>query len=363
MNLSSEPARLALLVILAAALSGAGYVLTDEIMGQGEEPPAPAAEPNAHPEAAGHDSGLGPEEHPGASPVKPSEEPIFEFWEDEYFPFVGFEPEQASAQEVRGARPHGQRRHEGDSMVLIPAGAAPIGDPSLPGSRPARSVHVPAFRIDRYEVTNRRYQAFIRATNRKVPYVHENWAAIYNWTGGEFPKGLGEVPVVLVTWRDADAFCRWSGRRLPTEIEWEKAARGSDGRRYPWGSVWDSRRTNVVSRLSGPLQTEKQWDAFETGWTGSKRPEIFPGGSFPGDRSPSGVMDMGGNVSEWVSGTFVAYPNAPVNDRVKLGSGLRVARGNSWGNRDYSTPAAIRYPYEETRVDSVIGFRCAQTIP
>ncbi|HIN85477.1 MAG TPA: hypothetical protein EYN06_03270, partial [Myxococcales bacterium] len=142
----------------------------------------------------------------------------------------------------------------------------------------------------------------------------------------------------------------------------EYAARGKNGRKYPWGRVWDSCLSNVVSRISGPLRSVEDWDRFEASWTGSKKPEIFAVGSYPADRSAFGVMDMAGNVSEWMSGYFIAYPDAPKDERQGLDTTLRVARGNSWGNRDYSSPLANRYPYAENRVDSVIGFRCARSI-
>jgi len=339
-----------LLVIFAASVAGiAGTLMAEALFGD--------------PEPEGGDQA--PEEHPEAvrqgKRVEPSEDHIFEHWEDKYFPFLGFEADPGSPDEVRASRPTATREHPLDDMVTIPAGPFTRGDPKLPGSRPVKVVQVPAFAIDRYEVACHRYRDFLRATKREAPYVGENWAAIYNWYKDDYPPRLKEVPVVLVTWRDADAYCGWAGMRLPTETEWEKAARGSaDARPYPWGAGWDSRKTNVVSRLSGPLQTVAQWDAFEAGWTGSKKPEIYGVGRYPEDKSPYGVMDLAGNVSEWVAGRFVAYEGAPKDDRVGLGSKLRVARGNSWGNRDYSTSVAIRYPYEETRVDSVIGFRCAR---
>jgi formylglycine-generating enzyme required for sulfatase activity len=301
-------------------------------------------------------------EHPEAvrkgGRVSPSDEAIVEHWEDEYFPFLGFiaEPTFAAPGPLR-------KRTEAVDLskeILIPAGMAHIGDRDIPGARPARTIPLPAFYIDRFEVANQRYQEFVRATSRATPYVHENWAAVYNWFRESHPKGLGEVPVVMVTWNDADTYCRWAGRRLPTEEEWERAARGPDGRSWPWGNQFGSRKANLASRLSGPLADLASWDRFEKGWTGSKKSEIAAVGSYPDDRTAENIMDMAGNVSEWVAGTFSLYPGADTNERKGLGSKLRVARGNSWGNRDYSTSMAVRYPYLEDRVDSLIGFRCAR---
>jgi sulfatase modifying factor 1 len=345
-------ARVLGILVAAALASWLGGVGAESVFGPVPEFETRYEPPEVHPEAAR-----------GGGASQPTEDPILEFWEDEYFPFVGFAAEPVSAAEVLASGPTGTRQHPSDDMVIIPAGPYTRGDDSLPGSRPAQSLDVAGFAIDRYEVTSARYAAFIKATQRRAPYVKGNWAAIYNWHKSTHQSGMEEVPVVLVTWLDADAFCRWAGLRLPTEAEWEKAARGAaDARPYPWGDAWDSRKANVVSRLSGPLKGVAEWDAFEAAWTGSKRPEIYGVGRYPTDASPYGVMDMQGNVSEWVAGAFTEYPGAPANERKGLGSELRVARGNSWGNRDYSTSVAVRYPYRETRVDSVIGFRCARDL-
>ncbi len=308
-------------------------------------------------------------EHPEAllqgGRVAPSEAPIHEDWEDRYFPFVGFAPEPADSTPATLAQrpPPRPPPWPSDAMVRVPAGPFVMGDDALPGARPRRTVVLPAFDIDRFEVTYGRYRAFVRATARPAPYVHENWAAVYNWTRDDFPPALEHCPVILITWADADAYCRWAGRRLPTEAEWEKAARGVDGRPYPWGEAWDARKSNVVTRLSGSLRDVAAWDRFEAEWTGSKQPELSTVGAYPTDQSPFGVFDVQGNVSEWVAGTFEPVPGAPPSDRVGYGEGLRVARGNSWGNRDYATSLAVRYPYREDRVDSVIGFRCARDVP
>lgn len=352
-----------LLAVIAAAtvVAWVGLRLADAVL---PSPAAPSTRKNVnsdHGEAAERLSDEHPEAVIQGGRVKPSNAPIEEHWEDKYFPFLGFEREAKSAARILASGPTAQRVFAADSEILIPAGEAVIGDPRIPGARPSRRVQVPAFYLDRYEVTNQRYGAFVQATGRRAPYVHENWAAIYNWYKERPPENLEGIPVVLVTHTDAAAFCQWNKRRLPTEIEWEYAARGPAGRKYPWGAVWDSTRANVVSRISGPLKRQSDWDKFEAGWTGSKKPEIYAVGGYPADRSPFGVMDMAGNVSEWTAGTYVLYPNASKDERPGLGSQLRVARGNSWGNRDYSSPLANRYPYPETRVDSVIGFRCARS--
>jgi formylglycine-generating enzyme required for sulfatase activity len=358
--------RLGLSVFIAALASWLGLQLGSGFLPEVE--PAPEAMSEDASQAGHRESGFenDPSEHPEAvyqgARVQPSNDPIIETWEDQYFPFLGFEPEIGSADQVKETKPSAKREFPSDSMVFIPAGNFTLGDDRIPGARPGRRAYLDAFFIDRYEVSNARYEAFVKATGRRAPYVHENWAAIYNWFKDTHPTGLGETPVVLVTWKDADAFCRWAGLRLPSEYEWEKAARGSNGRLYPWGNTWDSRLTNVVSRISGPLSTVRDWDEFEAGWTGSKKPEIHPIGSYPRDRSVYGVMDMAGNVSEWVAGRFVPYEGAVQSDSPAFGKKYRLARGNSWGNRDYSTSLAVRYPYEEERVDSVIGIRCARSL-
>ena len=359
----SEPGRtpysgLVILAILVCASAGgiAGTELGRTLFALEGDSTAQASEPGPS---------VGPTEHPEAvfqgERVRPSEAPIIETWEDKYFPFVGFEQEPGTVKEIKANGPVSRRQYPADDMVFIPSGSLPLGDKTLALSRPVHMVAVSAYWIDRYEVTNARYQAFVRATSRRAPYVHENWAAVYNWFKDTHPAGLGDTPVVLVTWLDAKAFCAWSGRRLPTESEWEYAARGPDNSTYPWGNLWDSRFTNVVSRLSGPLKTIQDWDEFEASWTGSKKPEIHAVGSYPKDKSSFGVMDMAGNVSEWVDGQFTPYRGASAASSPAFGKGFRVARGNSWGNRDYSTSLAVRYPYEASRVDSVIGIRCART--
>src|SRR5574341_377459 len=133
---------------------------------------------------------------------------------------------------------------------------------------PQRTVSLPAYEIDVYEVTNGQYRAFVDTTRSTPPPT---------WPEGRFPPEQEPWPVTGVTWFEADRYCRWAGKRLPSEAEWEKAARGTDGREFPWGGTFDEKRGNI-------------------GGTG-----LTPVGTFPEGRSPYGVYDMAGNVSEWVA--------------------------------------------------------------
>ena len=144
-------------------------------------------------------------------------------------------------------------------VVLIPAGEFTMGhDKSGYDTLPVRRINLPAFYIDKYEVTNKRYKRFIDATSYKVPWSHDPDAAaekpyLWDWQKRMYPEGKGDDPVVLVSWEDAKAFCTWAGKRMPTEAEWEKAARGSKGNAYPWGNDWANGKANTSE--SGRKQT------------------------------------------------------------------------------------------------------------
>ena len=123
------------------------------------------------------------------------------------------------------------------SMVAIPAGEFVMGsDTGRADERPAHTVYLDAYELDRYEVTNAQYRRFLLATGARSPR---------HWNGAVYPAGQADYPVVGVRWEDADAYCRWTGKRLPTEAEWEKACRGTAGRVYPWGKAWEPKRANV----------------------------------------------------------------------------------------------------------------------
>jgi len=282
-------------------------------------------------------------------------------------------------------------------MVLIPAGPFIMGSneideqerrsnefgfgkPMYKDEHPQHSVDLPAFYIDRNEVTFAAYRNFIIAMNYQVPesFVETGYLLSPQIMGYASDDKLRELatdtfnidrdtrsmtrqqllqvieaqrrrmdnlPITRVSWYDADAFCRWAGKRLPTESEWEKAARGTDGRVYPWGNDWSPDKAN-----SGTTVSEDE-------------PGVRPVGSFPAGASPYGVNDMAGNVMEWVADWYQAYPG---NDYVAkdFGQQYRVVRGGSWGgighyaiSHFYRT--AYRFYLRPETAYGDLGFRCA----
>jgi iron(II)-dependent oxidoreductase len=223
-------------------------------------------------------------------------------------------------------------------MVEIPAGPFTMGqDGSKPKNGPAHSVDLPAYEIDRFEVTNEEFAWFAEQTGY-VTYAEENSSK--NWQ--DVAEGKGNHPVVYVTWDDAKAYCEWAGKRLPTEAEWEKAARGDDGRVYPWGDEFVAENGNF----------------YEGGIRGTTAVGSFPGGS-----SPYGVEDMAGNVREWTADYFLPYPGQTEDADPFFGEENRVNRGGGWFdgldgelvttyNRNAGPPG--------TSANDDIGFRCAR---
>jgi formylglycine-generating enzyme required for sulfatase activity len=228
---------------------------------------------------------------------------------------------------------------------------------------PRRILSLPAFWIDRTEVTQRAYRAFVAATGHRAPGADAVWAAPYRWLNGEPPAHLLDHPVTLVSFDDARDFCRWRGMDLPTEEQWEKAARGTDGRTYPWGEGYEAWRVGGAQQRSDvALDRIERWTEW---WRHTYRGRMrgrdvgtFPVGSFPGGASPWGALDMAGNVFEWVEAVFEAYPGSPYG-HPDYGHGYRVVRGGDWYlDRIYQRAAArLRAPADH-RVPT-IGFRCA----
>jgi formylglycine-generating enzyme required for sulfatase activity len=221
-------------------------------------------------------------------------------------------------------------------MVKIPAGSFTIGyDHRHPDEKPSHTMSLPTFFIDLYEVTNGQYKEFVDTTHRTPPE---------NWTEGIYPQGKKNHPVVFVTWYDAHDYCAWAGKRLPTEEEWEKAARGTDGRLYPWGNDFDPKKANTPQSHS----------------TGT-----MPVGSFPQGRSPYGLYDMGGNAWEWTESWAKAYPGSPIPNGHYFTGEYKVLKGGSWVDCSFyrcgiSSLTFNRGYFKPQTENQGFGFRCAK---
>jgi ribose transport system permease protein len=222
-----------------------------------------------------------------------------------------------------------------DVMVEIPAGPFTMGsDTGAEDEAPAHEVDVPAFEIDRFEVINADFAQFVAATGYQTDAEKEGRTKSWRSTA----EGKDNHPVVFVSWNDAVAYCEWAGKRLPTETEWEKAARGSDGRMYPWGNEWDPAKANVK----------------DTGLRGT-----VAVGSFGAGASPGGVEDMAGNVWEWTADWYEAYPDSDYQSDY-FGGRFRVLRGGGWFETADFVRTSVRNANSETAANDDIGFRCAR---
>jgi formylglycine-generating enzyme len=227
-----------------------------------------------------------------------------------------------------------------DEMVTIPAGPFVRGTESGGfDERPTRTIHVDAFAIDRYEVTNHHYQQFVVATGHRKPGLPSRYAK-----SGAKVRGINQ-PIVYVSWEDAEAYCRWKGKRLPTEAEWEKAMRGTDGRLWPWGEKEQPNGAN--------------WARVQDGHEVSARV-----GTFQSDKSPYGVMDGAGNVMEWVADWYdeMYYKSSPDQNPPSPEYGTyRVLRGGSYTTTGGDVRITSRSKMMPDFRDESIGFRCANS--
>ncbi len=194
--------------------------------------------------------------------------------------------------------------------------------------KPKRRVFVKSFYIDKYEVTNAQYKKFIDATGHPAPS---------GWNNGKYPQGKANNPALYVSWYDAKAYAKWAGKRLPTEEEWEKAARGTDGRIYPWGNKYDPALTSTAESIMENIE-----EGICSVTTGN------PVGTAKGDVSPYGVHDMGGNVREWTQSSFMA------------GKDERVVKGGSWVDLSPKARCANKDGVNPKGVSHIIGFRCVR---
>jgi formylglycine-generating enzyme required for sulfatase activity len=201
--------------------------------------------------------------------------------------------------------------------------------------QPQHWIDLPEYQIGKYEVTKLQYAQCIKADICVV--------------GSAFTEDRALHPVLNVSWYDANAYCEWVGGRLPTEAEWEKAARGTDGRIYPWGESIDCSLANYYGKDNG--------NDYCVG-------DTTPVGSYPAGVSPYGVYDMAGNVWEWTSSLYQSYPYDSADGRENMiSSDNRVLRGGSGFHGDGYARSAYRYNHLPSYFNPDIGFRCARSLP
>ncbi|MDP1946490.1 MAG: SUMF1/EgtB/PvdO family nonheme iron enzyme [Nitrospirota bacterium] len=225
-----------------------------------------------------------------------------------------------------------------EEMISIPAGPFIRGtDHGGFDERPQRTLVLDAFAIDRYEVTNFQYQQFVDATGHRKSGPPSRYAKNMSKM-----RGMNQ-PVVYVSWDDAETFCHWKGKRLPTEAEWEKAMRGTDGRLWPWGNLEQPNGANWA----------RVQDGFEV---------AAPVGAFLPDTSPYGVMDGAGNVMEWVGDWYAEtyFKEAPEQNPQSPEYGtFRALRGGGYATTGADIRITSRSKMVQDFRDETIGFRCA----
>lgn len=239
-----------------------------------------------------------------------------------------------------------------NTMITIPAGTFAMGTNLAQADaqdHPQHQVNLPEYRIDKYLVTNAQYARFLADTGHRPPST---------WKDGRIPPGKELHPVTMVSWYDARAYATWAGKRLPSEAEWEKAARGTDGRRWPWGNTMEANRLNTYYNVG----TTTVVNAYKTGV------------------SPYGVFDMAGNVTEWIDDDFLPYEgtDAPsdvfqgkinksvsaedralnLSEKIPVKQNYKVLRGGSWKSDPFSTATYHRSYNWPNYASDFFGFRC-----
>jgi len=225
----------------------------------------------------------------------------------------------------------------------LPKGSGNVAKLLLDSEKPQRNVYLDGYWMYKTEVTVAQYRRFCEATNREMPEAPE-----WGWQENH--------PIVNVAWQDAYCYSKWAEASLPTEAQWEKASRGADGRKFPWGNEWDT--SKCANSVNGKLES------------------TVPVGSYASDVSPYGCLDMAGNVKEWCLDWYDPnyYKTAPARnpagppEAVQFETsfqnnvlGARVLRGGSWSYKlDYYFRCAFRYCTDPDNYLSNFGFRCAK---
>jgi serine/threonine protein kinase len=264
------------------------------------------------------------------------------------------------------------RPTDGMVMVVVAAGAFTMGNDAdaayaycntyqigcnrnwFTDEEPEQKIYLDAFWIDRTEITNAMYARCVGAGACEPPLYFRSYTRNSYYNDPQY----ADFPVTYVNWFDAQGYCAWAGARLPTEAEWEKAARGTDGRIYPWGNFFDGTKVNYCDSLC-PFKEILDPD-FQDGF-----PDTSPVGYFPAGASPYGVMDMAGNVWEWVNDWYDPnyYSTRTTNNPQGPASGTaRVLRGGSWFGGRGDVRSVDRYKYNPANKSfNHFGFRCVKT--
>jgi len=231
---------------------------------------------------------------------------------------------------------------KGVTMRLVPAGEFTMGSNNGDGDeQPVHQVVLDSYYMDKYEVTNDLYQACVNAGVCNPPHETSSLSHSYYYGNPQYDN----YPVMKVDWVQAKTYCEWRGAHLPTEAEWEKAARGADGRTYPWGN--ESPNNNLLN------YNQNLGDTTEAG-------------KYPGGVSPYGLYDMAGNVWEWVADWYDSsyYSNSPSSNPQGPSSGDgRALRGGSWDYFGNYVRASARLSYGPDYWDFRLGFRCSRSLP
>jgi formylglycine-generating enzyme required for sulfatase activity len=220
-------------------------------------------------------------------------------------------------------------------MVYVPGGEFMMGRDEKDGGdeyeRPAHKIPVKPFFMDQYDVTNEDYAKFVKATGHRVPS---------NWMNGSYSVDAARKPVTGVTWDDATTYAKWAGKRLPTEEEYEFAARGTDGRLYPWGNDWSAGLANAEGAANGTVDV----------------------GTYKGT-SPFGAYDMVGNAWQWTASKLTAYPGGSIPGQI-AGANLRVIRGGTYASKAGQATATYRRGWPATGANNYnnTGFRCVEDV-
>ena len=228
---------------------------------------------------------------------------------------------------------------DGREMILVPEGIFSRGSDSGGfDEKPMQEIYLNAFFVDKYEVSVESYNKYRKAANYVEPSVPF-------FTGDSKVMKVPSHAVVGVSWHDAVNYCTWAGNRLLTEAEWEKAARGADGRIFPWGNDYEKGKSNID--IDGARALAKV-------------------GSYPGDISPYDVYDMAGNVMEWTMNWYQPYPGNTYKDP-RFGKLLKVLRGNAFQKAGHYFLDAYRYAFSRTEADpndyfENVGFRCVTSV-